>query len=956
LLELIWELRTVQPILQQKNRRGNISLWEVEISQITHEGIEKKERLIPSCVFFEQGNIEPYVGMYVRELIDRKAGLPITEVKLKMGTPHSYETDDGNRYSPEDISSLILKKIADSVEEMGDDLLEGDVVVTIPASFDMAQRWATKKACFLAGIRNPKLLEEPKAALLDFVYTWLMEGPEGKDSLEDDFFTKPKLVMVYDFGGGTLDVSLHIIEAPGADDLNLIIEDIAIGRYTELGGGRIDRIIRDKLRPQFYEDADLEEKDFFDNIAEDNRLLQIAENIKIKISDKYREQMRKTGKRPDNISISYTGAHTGSEKFTGFDVLIEKSHIDKWIGNFLTDSAITFDKMKEMSQQNEWTPPGKDTFLGPVCGIFEQFYLGKAYERFKNRISLWQKPDLLLLNGGMSFYPTVEEELEKFFGKKVKMVGWTKRNFAVSRGACIYNLLLKNRQMTRSVLSESYYFRVSDKDGKDEVIPIIEAGSPFDLQEGLQKDIGANLVIPKGEQLISIQVFKKNMDGQKEPLIKYEWPVAKSDYERNALVKWEMDHDKTISVSAHAAGASRWETWEPNVVKGQQIEKIEKKTVGIPPPIDRYAAEPLEMSASSNRPALDVSEELKNWKNVIYSTNISYFPDITKHSKEKIEPKILSSANWMDFIEHIINHLNEMLDEARLYKNSIKCRHVFLAMSRFLITLYRLCIRLKPTDPRRTRATVLIANKLLAENEWQYFVRRDNEKIYLNQVCSSGIVGLGMISSCNPNSYGIIKKSVTAPVSEGSLLEIINKKSTPKGLRLTTLTALGKCGAAKFIDFAGSNYPNPITIRWNESLSDYDPQWRIHIAWAIGRAGSRLVSNPMPITDALEASLKQIIQDFEGGLSHPSLYGNALFAIGQVLDACPDIPAEYIGGERLRNYALRVIENSQTFSEHGTILNGTLGRLRGEARLSDGEAATEYARSEAVFLKLVTRE
>jgi len=143
-----------------------------------------------------------------------------------------------------------------------------DIVVTVPASFDSEMRSATLEAARKAGIKvknnngNPRniLLDEPRACLYDFVNR--QKQGEIPDHIID--FSTKKRILVYDLGGGTLDVSLHDVNFKSPEDSLLNIEDIAISRYTDIGGDNFDEKLTDYLFQRYCKENKLKLQDYSD--------------------------------------------------------------------------------------------------------------------------------------------------------------------------------------------------------------------------------------------------------------------------------------------------------------------------------------------------------------------------------------------------------------------------------------------------------------------------------------------------------------------------------------------------------------------------------------------------------------------------------------------------------------------------------------------------------------------
>ena len=182
-------------------------------------------RTTPSVVAFTKTG-ERLVGEPAKRQAVTNAERTISSIKREMGTDYKVTIED-KKYSPQEISAMILQKLkADAEGYLGEKVSEA--VITVPAYFNDAQRQATKDAGKIAGLEVKRIINEPTAAALAY----------GLDN------EKEQKIMVYDLGGGTFDVS--IIEIGDG-----VIEVLSTSGNNRLGGDDFDQKITDWMLDEF---------------------------------------------------------------------------------------------------------------------------------------------------------------------------------------------------------------------------------------------------------------------------------------------------------------------------------------------------------------------------------------------------------------------------------------------------------------------------------------------------------------------------------------------------------------------------------------------------------------------------------------------------------------------------------------------------------------------------------
>ncbi len=232
-------------------------------------------RTTPSVVAFSKTG-ERMVGQVAKRQAVTNNERTISSIKRHMGTDYKVDID-GKKYTPQEISAMILQKLkADAEAYLGGAVTEA--VITVPAYFNDAQRQATKDAGKIAGLEVKRIINEPTAAALAY----------GVDKEAE------QKIMVYDLGGGTFDVSI-------LDIGDGVIEVLATAGNTHLGGDDFDECIIKYLVSEFKKSEGIDLSN--DKVAM-QRLKEAAEKAKIELS----------GVTSSNINLPYITADATGPK------------------------------------------------------------------------------------------------------------------------------------------------------------------------------------------------------------------------------------------------------------------------------------------------------------------------------------------------------------------------------------------------------------------------------------------------------------------------------------------------------------------------------------------------------------------------------------------------------------------------------------------------------------------
>ena len=243
---------------------------------------QEGSRLTPSVVGFAK-NGERLVGQLAKRQAVSNPDRTISSIKRHMGEGSYRVSIDDKKYSPEEISAMILQKLkADAEAYLGEKVTQA--VITVPAYFNDSQRQATKDAGKIAGLEVLRIINEPTAASLAY----------GIDKTDDH------TIMVYDLGGGTFDVSI-------LDVGDGVFEVKATNGDTHLGGDDFDKKIMDWMVDEFKKAEGI---DLSNDRMAMQRLREAAEKAKIELS----------GVMSTNINLPFITAGADGPKHLDMDL------------------------------------------------------------------------------------------------------------------------------------------------------------------------------------------------------------------------------------------------------------------------------------------------------------------------------------------------------------------------------------------------------------------------------------------------------------------------------------------------------------------------------------------------------------------------------------------------------------------------------------------------------------
>jgi molecular chaperone DnaK (HSP70) len=527
---------TVAEIVYDPASKGDISVRCLPVEQPAGSRSHWNP-LVPSVVALYDG--KELVGEGARQLRARcrETGLVLesnlfASVKNHMGLKRTYPMAPAGYRSAAEVSGRILGYLREAA--MKDKALPPSrTTVTVPASFQAAQRSDTLKAANLGGltVRGGDLLDEPVAAFIGY----LAEHQEQQLVA----IGETKHLLVFDFGGGTCDVAIFRLSTDLAGSLE--VSSLAVSRYNRLGGGDIDQaILYEHLLPQILEQNALDRHAIDHDTKKlvlEPAFIDVAEQLKISLCEQL--VAAEGDPAPGDIIATCHKKFTCQLPEGGSLILTNPSlsldEFERLLAPFI-DTDMLFVRESEYFQTL--------SIFVPILDALDRSEMSE------------QQIDFCLLVGGSCLIPQVQAAIGDVFedAELLSFASADAMQTAVARGAALnaLSLALQERPIIQPVCQET--------------IAIITAAGPFDLvpkggalpwpAAGGYQEI-TNLMLPESSPhepvTIRVEVVAREMEGQKILLSEmWEIPAPVKAGERIRL-EYRYDENQVLDVRAHHA-------------------------------------------------------------------------------------------------------------------------------------------------------------------------------------------------------------------------------------------------------------------------------------------------------------------------------------------------------------------------------------------------------------------
>jgi molecular chaperone DnaK (HSP70) len=637
-------------------KNGELAIELLNIPQMDKNYNTQNLNLLPSFAFFEENKKLPKVGFYAKEMMETNPDRVIHSVKSYIGKNLNKGSKtwiiDEEKHSPESISAEYLKMLKNQLKLRFSDLSNldiGDIVITVPASFDSDMQKATLKAAELANIKvqseHPVLLPEPRATLFDFLNEYRTSAYiQNLINLSGE-----KIIMVYDIGGGTTDVSIHKVLFRADDVFDIAISDIGISRYTNIAGDNFDEFIREYLYNQFLKTNNIKESDLEQNEAKfiRGKLQKLAETIKLDLS---REMTQNPEEKPENHKAEYRINNFYKNK--PFFISIDLKKYTEIVAPLLMNE-LTYPRLPK--EIDEVLKAGENNIIAPIYTAL------KLAHKITGEIII---PDLTILTGGMVKFPLIKNRINDFINSAksetsnpmIYMMQFP--DLSVSRGAAIYHYYLHRGFDVSTLVSEDILF-----EAKNGLTPLIKAGTIIAPGTKYIRKFSKNWCVSKGIKKYKLPLYRTDKN---HPLFARSYWLSKSYPEDTPLtIQVLMDSQKILDFKVWIEiDGQRYEEMEMIIETNTQmnteahdIPKTPQSTILQPDKMsyNEYTEKLLNASKEGSH------EKIKSMMNADYILNTQDPSSIIEYLIEKNKNKLFRAPN-------LKNHLRKQLSE--LTKNT----------------------------------------------------------------------------------------------------------------------------------------------------------------------------------------------------------------------------------------------------------------------------------------------
>jgi molecular chaperone DnaK len=432
--------------------------------------------LMPSCVGLT-ANGELIVGQAARNQYALRPGQTIRSIKRKMGTEEQVQLGE-EHYRPQEISAMILRELKQRAgQALGQSVTQA--VITVPAYFNDAQRQATREAGTLAGLEVLRILNEPTAAALAY---------------EAAGVGRKRNVLVYDFGGGTFDVSIVTMTGD-------VVEVRASHGNNHLGGDDIDALLLEHVLSAFEAEHGVRP----DTIGE-SRLRMACEQLKKDLSTQAAATLSEVG-------IPLVNGETAA-----FTLELNRAE-----------------------------------FEGIADGLIRQTLTSIRHVMTESQLHASDIDEILLV-GGSTRIPAIEELIEREIGKRPRRD--VNPDLAVAYGAGVMAARLSGSNDQRILVDISpYTFGTSclgDVNGEfcpHYFVPIIKSGTPLPAKRGQ-----VFYTMRPGQESVEVRIFQGDNPDARRNIFVGDFLVEDLDADADAnseiLLNMALDLDGILTVTA----------------------------------------------------------------------------------------------------------------------------------------------------------------------------------------------------------------------------------------------------------------------------------------------------------------------------------------------------------------------------------------------------------------------